>query len=339
LSNARDLTHLTAERIQGFLDGLLPAREVADVQQHVTSCSRCRSDLEAWQMLFSELGDLEQLEPAESLRQAILAGLESAAERQLDALLDAIERFSPSPTFAARVMAEWRSRASTASTRVADVEVEALLSGLGHYQPEPAFAARVMEDWRSEKAGQAALEIEIDGVFAGLGQFQPSPAFSQLVMAKVDVGGLVRQAASTQPVPLAALVRRAGAFAGRMVPRTKHAWAVISGVAVTPASVVALLAYAIFSNPLATPANLAQFAWWRVASAGSMLGGSVQGFFLDSTLAIQGYSAFEYVASSPLVAAGGALSFALLTCGALWVLYKNLIPTSAVEQGYARIAA
>ena len=64
MSNERDLTHLTAERIQGFLDGVLPEREVAVVQSHVTSCSHCRAELESWQFLFSELGGLERLEPA-----------------------------------------------------------------------------------------------------------------------------------------------------------------------------------------------------------------------------------------------------------------------------------
>lgn len=332
------MTHLTAERIQGFLDGLLPAGEVADVQRHVTSCSSCRADMESWQLLFSELGGLERLEPAAALHEAVLAGLRTVADSQLDALLDAIGRFSPSPAFAARVMAEWRAQASAATTHVADAEVEALLAGLGHYEPTPAFAARVMQDWRTVAVGQAALEAEIDGVFAGLGHFEPSPAFAQRVMAKVDVGALAA-ARSKQPVPLAALVQKAVAFAGRVVPRTRNAWAIISGVAVTPLSVVALLAYTVFSKPLATPANLAQFAWWRVSSAASVVSESIQGLLLDSSAATQAYSAFEYVGSSPFVAAGGAASFALLTCGALLVLYKNLMPTQSVEPNYARIAA
>ncbi len=336
MPNERDPTHLTAERIQGFLDGVLPEKEVAVVQSHVTSCSHCRTELESWQFLFSELGGLESLAPATAFREAVLAGLSTAAASRLDAMLNAMERFSPSPTFAARVMAAWRTQASSATAHVADAEVEALLAGLGHYQPQAAFAARVMENWRHETAGQAALETEIDGVFAGLRHFEPSPAFAQRVMAKVDVGALARR---KQPIPLTALVRKAAAFAGRMVPRTRHAWAVISGVAVTPVSVGALLAFAIFSNPLATPANLAQFAWWRVSSVASALSESIQGLLLDSAATMQAYSAFEYVGSSPLMAAGGALSFALLTCSALWVLYKNLIPTHAVEQSYARISA
>jgi putative zinc finger protein len=300
LSNKRDMPHLTAERIQGFLDGALSAREVTDVRWHVTSCARCRRDLDSWQFLFAELSSLERLEPATSLRAAILAGLDAGL--------------------------------GTA----ADSRLEALLAGLGHYHPAPAFAARVMEEWHDEGVGQVALEAEIDGVFAEVGHFGPSPAFSQLVMSKVDIRAISQ---AKQPVPLAALVRNAAAYVGRMVPRTRHAWAVISGVAVTPVSVVALLAYAIFSNPLATPTTLAQFAWWRVSEAVSGLGGWFEGLLLDSSAVMQAYSAFEYVGSSPLVAAGGALSFALLTCGALWVLYKNLMPAHAVEQSYARITA
>lgn len=342
MSNERDIAHLTAERIQGFLDGVLPAGEVADVQRHVTSCSSCRADMESWQLLFSELGGLERLAPADALHRAVLAGLDTAADaladRRLDALLSALDRFSPSPAFAARVMASWRAQGSAAGAHVVDAEVEALLAGLGHYEPTPAFAARVMQDWRTETAGHTALEAEIDGVFAGLGHFDPSPAFAQRVMAGVHVAAPVA-ARGKQQVPLAALVRKAAAFAGRMVPRTRNAWAVISGVAVTPVSVMALLAYTIFSNPLATPANLAQFAWWRVSAGASLVADTIQGLLLDSSAAMQAYSAFEYVGSSPLVAAGGAVSFALLTCSALFVLYKNLIPTHAVEHNYARISA
>lgn len=297
------MAHLTAVRIQGFLEGHLPAREVADVQRHVTSCSSCQADLSSWQLLFSELKDLERLEPSAGFHAGVLARLDPGADEQLHAMLTALARFSPSADFTTGVMAKWRAQAGTATSQVVDAEVEALLAGLGH--------------------------------------FHPSPAFSRSVLRQVAVPGLARGAHRKRPVSIAALVRKAAAFAGATVPRTRNAWAVVmSGVAVTPLSVLALLAYAVFSKPLATPANLAHFAWWQVTGAASLLGEWVRGLLLDSSLATQGYLAFEYVgSSSPLMATGGALSFAFLTCGALLVLYKNLLPTPVVEQSHARIAA
>jgi len=193
-----------------------------------------------------------------------------------------------------------------------------------------------MDRWQAETAEQVALEQEVDELFAGLGHFSPSPAMAHRVMAEVGSGALARR---RRIAPLAAAARSALGFLGRAVPKTRRAWAIISGVAVTPASIVALLAWTVFSNPLATPGNVAQFAWWQVNAAFAAVWGAIGDFVMGSPVLAQGYAMLDYLLATPAVAAAGAVSLGLLSCGSLWVLYKNLMPTRSVETRYARVAA
>ncbi len=71
-------THLTAERIQAFLDDVLSRDDRAEVQEHATFCGRCQAELETWQLLYSELGELPELSPAPNFRERVLAGLDTA---------------------------------------------------------------------------------------------------------------------------------------------------------------------------------------------------------------------------------------------------------------------
>ncbi len=71
-------THLTAERIQAFLDDALSRDERAEVQEHATTCGRCTAEVEAWQLLYSELGELPELSPAPNFGDRVLAGLNKA---------------------------------------------------------------------------------------------------------------------------------------------------------------------------------------------------------------------------------------------------------------------
>ena len=66
-------THLTAERIQAFLDDALSRNERAEVQEHATSCGRCQAEVEAWQLLYAELGGLPELSPAPNFGDRVLA--------------------------------------------------------------------------------------------------------------------------------------------------------------------------------------------------------------------------------------------------------------------------
>lgn len=83
--------HLSAERIQAFLDGELSQGEMALVQGHSASCVRCQSEIEAWRVLFDELEDLPTLDPSPTLVAHVMRALPKRAAAGLAAALDPLE--------------------------------------------------------------------------------------------------------------------------------------------------------------------------------------------------------------------------------------------------------
>ena len=55
--------HLSAERMQAFLDGELPARDAASVEEHLAACARCSAEVDGWRVLFEDLGQLRSVGP------------------------------------------------------------------------------------------------------------------------------------------------------------------------------------------------------------------------------------------------------------------------------------
>jgi anti-sigma factor RsiW len=70
-----DMRHLTSEDIQDLLDQELSPSEDARVREHLSSCVRCRSEMEAWSLLFGELGSLPDLAPGPAFSRAVLERL------------------------------------------------------------------------------------------------------------------------------------------------------------------------------------------------------------------------------------------------------------------------
>ena len=309
----RPKTHLTAERIQAFLDDALSRDERAEVQEHATFCGRCHTELETWQLLYSELGELPELSPAPNFRDRVLAGLDTAV---------------PAAQAEKRRFGWLRRRAVRAAEHLDPERLQDYVEGL---LPAPQMA-RVSahleacggcrgeeEQWRSLIQGIEKLPV-----------MAPSRAFASHVMGQIRIGRLVR------PVAARTTRGRALAWAGRLIPRTQKAWAVISGITLTPVTVVALLAYAVFSNPLVTPEGLASFFWWRISGGATALWGLLADGVVESGIAFYAYSFFDLLAGAPAVAAMAAVSFAAATSLSGWVLYRNLMTTHTVDGNYAR---
>ena len=309
----RPRTHLTAERIQAFLDDALSRDDRAEVQEHATFCGRCHAELEAWQFLYSELGGLPELSPAPNFRDRVLAGLDVAV---------------PAASAARRRFGWLRRRAVRAAEHLDPERLQDYVEGL---LPAPQMA-RVSahleacggcrgeeEQWRSLIQGIEKLPV-----------MAPSRAFSSHVMGQIRIGRLVR------PVAAETTLGRALAWAGRLIPRTRKAWAVISGIALTPATVVALLAYAVFSNPLVTREGLTSFFWWRISGGATALWGLLADGLVESGITFYAYSFLDLLAGAPAVAAMVAVSFAAATSLSGWVLYRNLMTTLTVDGNYAR---
>ena len=309
--------HLTAERIQAFLDGALAKEESAQVEEHATFCGSCQAELDTWRLLYSELSALPELAPSEGFATRVLAELEVPGPAAVLV-----------PATAEHGVFGWLH--SRLAKPVRHVGPERLQDYIEGFLPRPQMArveAHLGEcgACRAEEGAWRELVRRIET----LPELAPSAGFARRVMAQVRIGRLVRE-------PVVASTRtRVLAWAGRRLPRTQKAWAVMSGVAVTPATVVALLVYTVFSNPTLTPGYLASFLWWQVTGAASAGAGVAADMLFESPLMFYAYSTLEALAGAPALAAAVAVTFAAATSLSGWVLYRNLFPTSTVDGQYA----
>jgi hypothetical protein len=171
----------------------------------------------------------------------------------------------------------------------------------------------------------------------GLGRFAPREGFADRVMAAVRLR--VPAAAGAVPARAPTLAglrlpdwRRALATVGRYVPKTRRAWATISGVAVTPAVTAGLVLYSVFSHPTITPHALASFAAWKLTDGFSAAWTAVGDLALDGAQVLGLDAVARTLLDAPLLLAGGALIYSAVSALALRVLHKNL----SGSRGHAR---
>ncbi len=318
MKNERIHQHLSAEEVQALLEGELPVRERARAEEHVASCAHCSEELEAWRLLFSGLGDLPVLEPREGFAGRVMGELEvpesiplaARIRARLGALLPAARETHP------------------AGERIQDF-VEGLLSARQaarvrtHIEGCEA-CARDESEWRSLMVRLSTLPSQA-----------PGEAFADHVMARVRIPSVAPAAAPTAQV--APVWVRALAFAGRLIPKSRRAWAAISGVAVTPAVTLGLVVYAVFSHSALTPGALSAFLWWKANDLAAATWNAFVSHILESAPLFQAYSFLESLTRAPWTLVGGLAVLSVLMGGALWVLYKNLIVTDTADGGYAHV--
>ena len=306
-------THLTAERIQAFLDDALSRDERAEVQEHATFCGRCQAEVQTWQLLYSELGELPELSPAPNFRDRVLAGLDTAV---------------PVASGEKRLLGWLRRGAVRAAEHFDPERLQDYVEGLLPAQQMARVSAH-LDACGVCRSNEAQWRGLIQGI-ENLPVMAPSSAFAGHVMSQVRIGRLVR------PVAARTTRGRALAWASRLIPQTQRTWAVISGIALTPTTVLVLLAYAVFSNPLVTPAGLASFLWWRIIGGATALVGFLADGLVESPVAFFAYSVLDLLAGAPAITVMVAVSFAATTGLAGWVLYRNLMTTRTVDGEYAR---
>lgn len=381
--------HLSAQRMQAFLDGELPSRDIASVEEHLASCARCSSELDGWRVLFEDLGGLGPIGPAEGFAERVMSGVTlpgAGAHIAPDVLHDFVDG-----QLAARQAhkIEEHLRACGSCTAEADAWISVLqrLDGMERFAPAEGFAARVMDEVavpnhiplaarvrgrvveifgasRPEHVPEGILQDFVDGTLptravarveahldqcaactSELGAWQsvaarletlesmaPSPALSARVMAEVRI-----QQAAQELAPVS-LWWRAGAAARRVVPQTRQAWAALSGVAVTPAVILGLMVWAVFSHPTLTLGSLASFAAWQVADLFTGLFSGTSALLLQSVDAFGIRTLFETVAGAPVVLAAIILTYTVLCVLAWRVLYRNLFANRSLLGRYAHVS-
>ena len=307
-------THLSAERMQALLEGDLPAGERGPVEEHLAACARCSAELEAWRVLFADLSVLGSAAPRLGFADRVMERVQLPVPARQKSWLAA---FLPSKS--AHVTGEVLQDVADGfvpARRVARIRA--------HVDACPA-CAHELESW------QGVVEK-----LQRLDRFAPDAGFAARVMAAVRA-----RVASPAPVRVAARTpawtivgARALVLARRFVPRTRRAWAALSGVAVTPVAIFGLVAWAVFSHPTLTPQALGSFALWQLGDLFAAAWTALSTTGLELASGAGGGSLFDLLAGSPLIVAGGAIAYSALAVVALRFLYKNLTG----NRSYARIS-
>ena len=162
--------HLSAERLQALLEGDLPQRDVAGIEEHLAGCARCSAELDAWSILFEDLGGLSSHRPHQGFADRVMAGVQITepvplAARVRDHLGAAVPNLS--------------------SEHVEDGVLQEFLDGtLAARQ-----ATRVEEHLEhcSTCAGEAEGWLAVLGQLEGLERFAPHAHFADQVMARVEI--------------------------------------------------------------------------------------------------------------------------------------------------------
>lgn len=70
--------HLEGETLQDLVEGTLPDSDEGLAREHLAACARCAAELEAYTLLFSELGALPRLAPSAEFTDRVMARVEIA---------------------------------------------------------------------------------------------------------------------------------------------------------------------------------------------------------------------------------------------------------------------
>jgi anti-sigma factor RsiW len=302
--------HLSAELMQGFLDGEVSPREASRVREHTASCARCRSELEAWQTLFSELGELADVAPSAGFRERVLHSVPEGRARR-EPVLERVARW-----VRARVPGVRTPSVSPALLHPGSERLQELLEGLlpradalgveGHLHVCRDCRVEV-EGWRELMSGLGALPAHA-----------PSAEFSERVMAHVRV-----QLALVAAKP--SFAERMQLLVGSVTPRTRKRVAALAGAGLTPAATLGLLAYTVFSHPLVTLGNLFSFAWLEGSQRLDTVSSGLVERTAESQTLSRIYQTLEVVLGSPATAALAVTGLAGLTFMAMWVFYRNVL--------------
>lgn len=311
MADRGEMRHLTSEQIQEFLDRELTPREEALVQAHLSVCPRCQEELEAWGLLFSDLGSLEELAPGPAFSEEILANLP-----EKESLPSRIRGWFTSPEATG-------SRGIHLPAEQIQDYVDGTLAGAEGSRALDHLAA--CEPCRSEARGWQ----EIFSALGSLGHLAPAPGFAERVMARVRIRAPV-------PAPWARAGNGILAWGRGFLPRSRKGWAVAGGIASAPTITITALFYLVFSHPLLTFGSFTTYVSWKASALLTTLFTAVADAAVGSVTLFRAYTVLGALTESPLLVGFGGLAFSLLSGVALWVLYRNLVATQVPKRGYAR---
>ncbi|MEM7415383.1 MAG: zf-HC2 domain-containing protein [Gemmatimonadota bacterium] len=161
--------HLSAERLQAFLEGDLSKRERSAVEEHLESCKRCSAELDGWRVLFDDLSGLSAHRPHQGFAERVMSEVDV-----------------PEPvSLAARVRGRIEAGLTGSPEDVLDGEtIQDFLEG--------AFGPRRTRQIEAHLAASEQCSREVDEwavlfrELDALPRLAPSQGFAEQVMAHVD---------------------------------------------------------------------------------------------------------------------------------------------------------
>lgn len=300
--------HLAPERIQALLDGDLPAREARALRAEAEDCPRCHAEIQAWEVLFHDLGSLPVLAPSGAFRERVLEQLPAPRRQQVLAGL-----------FGRR-----DARAHATGTEL-------------HEHLDGRLAARESVRLEEHLDRCAACRREMDALHTvtteleALPALAPSPGFGEAVMARLRIQQMAQ-------VALSPITRRerVAAWVRARVPSSGRGWAAVLGAGTAPAVTLALVVQAVFSHEAVTLGNLFSFFGFKLSAALDAAGGMAAQWTADYAFLSRTWEAAQAVAASPTLTAA-TVAWVLGACmAAAWILYRNLVLPGGEEGMYAQ---
>lgn len=311
------IEHPSSELLQAYAGGEIEPDRGRAVEAHLDGCARCRSELEAWSLVFADLATLRDLGPAPGF-----------AER----VMEQVELPAPAPRRVVdRVRRLLLARASTAPARHLTVD------GIQDFV-DRRLGRRVRQRVEAHLAacgGCRQSVVDWAPVFEALGdlpELAPATGFVDAVMARVRVEAVAAAAANPEP----SWGRRLATWGRRLVPATRKGWALAGGAAVAPAVGVVALVAAVTLHPLLTFADLAVFARWRLTDVIAGLGSAAVDVLTRNSLVFGLWEAAVAAAQAPGVALAGFAAVWSVTLAAAWVLYRIVITPSLLANRHAK---
>lgn len=319
MTTRKDNEHLSAERLQAFLEGELSKRELRHTEKHLERCARCSSELDAWRTVFADLGELRGLRPHEGFTDRVMMQVRI-----------------PEPQPLTERIREWVNGWLGAGA-TGHVEPELVQSFVDGALPRRQ-AVRVERhlDACGACADEARRWTDLFHSLDSLGELAPSEGFESAVMARVSLPEPARAPAAVPGLPSGAA--EAARWLGRartLVPQTRRAWAALSGAAVTPVVTFGLVVYAVFSHPALTAETLISYVWWQLGDLAAAAWSAGVGAAAQAIGALGLQGVLETMGSAPFTVAAATTAYSLLVVLALRVLYKNLVAARSVDISHA----
>jgi anti-sigma factor RsiW len=326
--------HPESTRLEARAAGDLAPSEAQAVDAHLEGCARCRSEFEAWELLFGELGHLPRPTPSPDFAARVMARVEVRApfrHRAADAVFGTLRslrllpgaRGGASREPSAHPVPQLEPRPGVRHLTPAGIQdyLDGLLATRTGHRVEAHLAT--CRSCRREMEGWQTLVTELQH----LPRLSPPVGFADRVMDRVEVAAVAQVTRTEASRP--GLATRIWGHLGRLVPSSRGGRVVASGLALAPAVGVVAAVSAVLLHPLVSFVDLVTFLRWQLLDAASGFSAAAFARVAESTFG-QGLvdSAAAAAQASPTALAGVAFLAAFLVGTATFVVYRNLIAPS-----------